>query len=360
MDWSIKLDQVLEQEVLRKGKPNKLGFGSYKADNTELIRPYQQESSSPIGRGYPMGIVSGAPTVFDPSAGVQDDPVVALLKQLLGQKPVVHKAPDAGFKSNDQVYTTSEPSLELPGRTLGAAPADRGLGGGGGGDVVYPNIDVKEETSKMNQPTPIQLNIPDITSEQRSMLNTIVARLGEIVGRGGAAITAGATFGAAQMTNMRLPMTPRMFTDATLRQIEESFRGYVPSGTAETLISGSRNIIDLITRMDRYREDIVRLGERAISDNVYRPVQVAANRGLQMLLTSARDQLDSYGEITVPTITQIVQTIMNNPVHATGAVTMQAVILIVTAVLAPGALMRAQGRLRANPAQRAMHNVAAF
>jgi len=336
------------------------GFGSYKADNTELIRPYQQESSSPIGRGYPMGIVSGAPTVFDPRAGIQEDPVVALLKQLLGQKPVVEKARDAGFRSNEQVYPTSGQALEAPGRTLGAAPADRGLGGGGGGDVVYPNIDVKEETSKMNQPTPIQLNIPDITSEQRSMLNTIVARLGEIVGRGGAAITAGATFGAAQMTNMRLPMTPRMFTDATLRQIEESFRGYVPSGTAETLISGSRNIIDLITRMDRYREDIVRLGERAISDNVYRPVQVAANRGLQMLLTSARDQLDSYGEITVPTITQIVQTIMNNPVHATGAVTMQAIILIVTAVLAPGALMRAQGRLRANPAQRAMHNVAAF
>ena len=113
------------------------GFGSYKADNTELIRPYQQESSSPIGRGYPMGIVSGAPTVYDPRAGIQEDPVVVLLKKLLGMKsPVVTKAPDAGFRSNEQVYPTSGQALELPGRTLGAAPADRGLGGGGGGSVV--------------------------------------------------------------------------------------------------------------------------------------------------------------------------------------------------------------------------------
>jgi len=147
MDWSIKLDQVLEQEVLRKGKPNKLGFGSYKADNTELIRPYQQESSSPIGRGYPMGIVSGAPTVFDPRAGIQEDPIVTLLKKLLGQKPVVHKAPDAGFKSNDQVYPTSGQSLDLPGRTLGAAPADRGLGGGGGGDVYADSVLSQADTA---------------------------------------------------------------------------------------------------------------------------------------------------------------------------------------------------------------------
>ena len=123
MDWSIKLGQVLEQEVLRKGKPNKLGFGSYKADNTELIRPYQQESSSPIGRGYPMSVVSGAPTVFDPRAGIQEDPIVMLLKKLLGEKPVVQKAPDAGFKSNEQVYPTSGQALEAPGRTLGAKPA---------------------------------------------------------------------------------------------------------------------------------------------------------------------------------------------------------------------------------------------
>ena len=38
------------------------GFGGYKADNTETISPYQQEASSPIGRGYPMSVVSGAPT----------------------------------------------------------------------------------------------------------------------------------------------------------------------------------------------------------------------------------------------------------------------------------------------------------
>jgi len=67
-----------------------------------------------------MGIVSGAPTVYDPRAGIQEDPVVVLLKKLLGmQPPVVTKAPDAGFRNNEQVY-----------------PADHGLGGGGGGDVV--------------------------------------------------------------------------------------------------------------------------------------------------------------------------------------------------------------------------------
>lgn len=99
------------------------GFGSYKADNTELIRPYQQEASSPIGRGYPMGIVSGAPTVYDPRAGIKEDPVVALLKKILGMKTVVDKAPDAGFKNN------------LP---FGGG-GDYGMGGGGGGNVVVGN-----------------------------------------------------------------------------------------------------------------------------------------------------------------------------------------------------------------------------
>lgn len=119
----IKLGQEVEQEVLRKGKPNKLGFGSYKADNTELIRPYQQESSNPIGRAYPMGIVSGAPTVYDPRAGIKEDPVVMLLKRILGMKTVVDKAPDAGFKNN------------LP---FGGG-GDSGMGGGGGGNVVVGN-----------------------------------------------------------------------------------------------------------------------------------------------------------------------------------------------------------------------------
>lgn len=99
------------------------GFGSYKADNTELIRPYQQESSSPIGRGYPMGIVSGSPTVYDPRAGIKEDPVVVLLKKILGMKTVVDKAPDAGFMSNKQVYVGG----------------DSGMGGGGGGNVVVGN-----------------------------------------------------------------------------------------------------------------------------------------------------------------------------------------------------------------------------
>lgn len=93
----------LEQEVLRKGKPNKLGFGSYKADNTELIRPYQQEASSPIGRGYPISVVSGAPTVYDPRAGIKEDPVVVLLKKILGMKTVIEKATDAGFMSTVSV-----------------------------------------------------------------------------------------------------------------------------------------------------------------------------------------------------------------------------------------------------------------
>lgn len=99
------------------------GFGSYKADNTELIRPYQQESSSPIGRGYPISVISGAPTVYDPRAGIKEDPVVVLLKKILGMKTVVDKAPDAGFMSNEQVYVGG----------------DSGMGGGGGGNVVVGN-----------------------------------------------------------------------------------------------------------------------------------------------------------------------------------------------------------------------------
>jgi hypothetical protein len=105
------------------------GFGSYQADNTETIRPYQQEASSPFGRGYPMSVVSGAPTVYDPRAGIKEDPVVVLLKKILGMKTVVEKAPDAGFRSN--VYV--EGAETGPGgngqvvldRTLGEAPRER-------------------------------------------------------------------------------------------------------------------------------------------------------------------------------------------------------------------------------------------
>ena len=122
------------------------GFGSYKADNTELIRPYQQESSSPIGRGYPMSVVSGRPTVYDPSVRIQEDPIVMLLKQLLGKKTAVEKAPDAGFRSNEQVYPTSGQAIEMPNRTLGDAPADRGLGGGG--NVV---VDASTDYGSLNE-----------------------------------------------------------------------------------------------------------------------------------------------------------------------------------------------------------------
>jgi len=62
------------------------GFGSYKADNTETIRPYQQEASSPIGRAYPMGIVSGAPTVYDPIAGIKEDPVVTVRRSFTNMR----------------------------------------------------------------------------------------------------------------------------------------------------------------------------------------------------------------------------------------------------------------------------------
>jgi hypothetical protein len=62
------------------------GFGSYKADNTETIRPYQQEASSPIGRGYPMSVVSGAPTVYDPRAGIKEDPVVTVRRSLTNMR----------------------------------------------------------------------------------------------------------------------------------------------------------------------------------------------------------------------------------------------------------------------------------
>ena len=107
-----------------------------------------------------MGIVSGRPTVYDPRAGIKEDPVVVLLKKILGMKTVVEKAPDAGFMKNDQVYVGG----------------DSGIGGGGGGDVVvgdastdYGSLnEFKSELARLSAPTEYMSvqswldNIPDI------------------------------------------------------------------------------------------------------------------------------------------------------------------------------------------------------
>ena len=267
------------------------------------------------------------------------------MKQLLGQKPVVEKAPDAGFRSNVQVDVGG----------------DSGIGGGGGGNVVvgrtlgeaprereYPVINVEREIQDLAR----FQNIEDITPDQRGMLNVIVEKLTEIVNAGGTSVIAGAAYAG-------IPMTPTLLYETTIRQIEESFRNYLPNDAASTVIDWSRQVVDLITKMDRTREDMVRLGERAASDYVYAPIQAAANRGLGILVDQARVQLANYGEVAPLTIAEIVDRLANN-VQAVQAVTMQAIILTVIAVLSPGGWMRAQGRLRANPTRRIIHNVGAF
>lgn len=246
----IKLGLEVEQEVLRKGKPNKLGFGSYKADNTETIRPYQQEASSPIGRGYPMSVVSGAPTVYDPRAGIKEDPVVVLLKKLLGMKPIVEKAPDAGFRNNVQVDVGS----------------DRGIGGGGGGNVVvgrtlgedpreriYPAINVTQEITDLEQ----------ISNEQQvSMINQIatgIATTYELMGaaaRTGQAMVMFAKRAAGGVVEY-IPST--VFYDALVRQVFAERR-------AEQIIGLYRQAYDMIEQVTR-----------EVSDDVIRPVQGGLN-----------------------------------------------------------------------------------
>jgi hypothetical protein len=334
------------------------GFGSYKADNTETIRPYQQESASPIGRGYSMGIVSGAPTFYDPYAGQKEDPVVMLLRQLLKQKnPVENKPVDAGFKNNQQVYPPEGPAGNPEGRTLGEAPQTR----------IYPQIDVENQTQVMARERPMYMNLEDISTEQRGYLDVVVQRLADVLNAGAAGIIATSAFGARRMSEIGIPVTPSMAYDATVRQIEAAFRNYLPAGTSNTVISQSRAIIDLITNMDRYREDMIRLGERTMSDYVYQPIQIAANRGLGILVDQARTQLEYYGEVAPLTIADIVERVIN--FQTMGAMTMQAIILTVIAVLNPGRFRQEfqtirnrgpGGGLRMAPPQRAITNIARF
>ena len=124
-----------------------------------------------------MSVVSGRPTVYD-ATFQREDPLITLLKQVLGKKTVVEKAPDAGFRSNEQVYPTSGPGIDPPGKTLGAAPADRGLGGGGGGNVVvdastdYGSLnEFKSELGKLSAPTDYQSIVGDWLDNLPVLLN---------------------------------------------------------------------------------------------------------------------------------------------------------------------------------------------
>lgn len=101
-----------------------------------------------------MGIVSGRPTVYDPRAGIKEDPVVVLLKKILGMKTVVEKAPDAGFMSNEQVYVGS----------------DSGIGGGGGGNVVVGNTLGQAPKER----------VYDDSTDYGSDLNKLKSELGEL------------------------------------------------------------------------------------------------------------------------------------------------------------------------------------
>lgn len=102
------------------------GYGSYQADNTDVMRPYQQKGASPIGRGYSVSVISGNPTFFTPD--VKEDPIVTLLKMLVNQgtKVVAEKEPDAGFRNNLPVFPPAGPAGDpstTGGNALGAVPA---------------------------------------------------------------------------------------------------------------------------------------------------------------------------------------------------------------------------------------------
>jgi len=313
-----------------------------------------------------MGIVSGAPTVYDPRAGIQEDPVLVLLKKLLGkQPPVVTKAPDAGFRNNEQVYPTSGQALELPGRTLGAAPADRGLGGGGGGDVVvgtpadrglggggmYPVVDVQQEFNRLYEA------MGRTSPHERSMLRDLLSGLGSafVSGTASGVLTAGSEMIARTTGGFRaanIPMTPNLAFDIMARQI-------LPEVYAETAIGISRDIIDMITS-----------SERALSDYLYKPVQFHVNEGAKILyqgtpattipdlptatidgvpvelILSANHQWNNYGEVATNIVATIVDNILANAPQL-AAFTLNTLVAMYLVTLNPHGYVRTPGgRLR--------------
>lgn len=309
------------------------GYGSYQADNTATMRPYQQQSASPIGRGYPITVISGDPTFFTPD--VKEDPIVTLLKMLVnqGKKVVAEKEPDAGFRNNLPVFPPEGPAGDpqpAGGRALGAVPTgDRPNAGG----------DVKNESRALVRVTP-----------ETRILDSVVERLSSMVGAtaAGAAAAAG-SFGMVSNN-------PSLTYDAFIRQLEEAFADYVPVGVSEGIIQGTRYVSDLLLSAQRSQEDMVRLGERAVSDYVIRPLQQHANRGLQILINQAAAQYANYGSVDTGIIANIVEQISNNPTTSRGVTVAQGVLFALTALLNPAGLRRAMLGLRQNPTRRILYN----
>ena len=157
-------------------------------------------------------------------------------------KPIVEKAPDAGFRSNVQVEGTSTGGGG-GGRTLGDAPRER----------VYPAINVAQEITDLEQ----------ISNEQQvSMVNQIaggIATTYELMGaaaRTGQAMVMFARRAAGGVVEY-IPST--VYYDAIIRQTFSERR-------AEQIISLYRQAFDIITQ-----------GTREISDGVIRPVQEGVN-----------------------------------------------------------------------------------
>jgi hypothetical protein len=325
------------------------GYGGYQADNTDVMRPYQQQGASPIGRGYPITVISGDPTFFTPD--VKEDPIITLLKMLVnqGRKVVKEKEPDAGFRNNLPVFPPEGPAGDPPnagGNALGAVPAGDMPNAGVGPAGDMPNAGVGAPFGDLGDAEVKIEEVGALPVEERMVLNTVVERATSMAEAGAAVGAVVGSFGSQ--------IGPSM--DIAIRQLEEVFSGYVPAGISEEIIRNTRYVSDLILNAQRTQQDMVRMGERAVSDYVIRPVQQAANRGLQMLLNQAASQHISYGEVDPNIISRIVDFISNNPTTSRAVTIAQGAMVGLIALWNPMALRRARHGLRQNPTPRSFIN----
>lgn len=228
---------------------------------------------------------------------------------------------------------------------MGEAPQER----------IYPEIDVKNETQLMERA--VQRYRQTTTPSERTMVDIISQNIAGILDTGGAAVAAGAAFAN---------MPASIAYDTTIRQIGLMLNDYLPEGAVRSVIDSTRYIVDMIVNFDRAREDMVRLGERVVSDNLYAPIQQMANKGLNVLFSQASRQLKYYGEVAPLTIEQIVERIQNNAMHF--SITLLS--MTVMALMNPAGFIAANaetrrvrgpgGGLRSNPTQRQILNVASF
>ncbi len=171
------------------------GYGSYQADNTATMRPYQQQSASPIGRGYPITVISGGPTFFTPD--VKEDPIVTLLKMLVdqGKKVVAEKEPDAGFRNNLPVFPPEGPAGDpqpAGGRALGAVPVGDRPNAGPGSDSFYTVSEGSTDYGSLNEFKPELAQLVNIDRWADNVKNELTA---SILGKEDVGVQTGPAFG---------------------------------------------------------------------------------------------------------------------------------------------------------------------